>query len=264
MLRNMNSENVKVNDVELLSSASDVLRRKGGNIAWDEMMQLDKKTIQNNIFVFHIEANNSFKENVSFKVNKVEERVVRNKDKQRNNYYKVVEIEDITGRFGKHTLRTSEITSVTTTSSFKNKLTEEYRKTLRNTERYTKELKTENKKLNKDLDEAKKIDLLHQQQAIRKQAELNEKFNNERQRADKEEERADRAENEVMVVKNELTVTKQKLDEALKYSIKELTINDFVAIGKLYMKKTLKMKTDEEFGKAVIEYFETKVKRENK
>lgn len=247
MLRNMNSENVKVNKVELLTSASDVLRRKGGNIAWDEMMQLDKKTIQNNIFVFHIEANNSFKENVPFKVNKVEERVVRNKDKQRNNYYKVVEIEDITGRFGKHTLRTSEITSATTTSSFKNKLTEEYRKTLRNTERDTKELKTENKKLNKDLDEAKKIDLIHQQQATRKYAELNEKYVKSERK------------NEVLVVDNDklnkqVVVLEKKVAKMSKASLEGLSDTGWKRLIKIIFKACVTGKTTEQIKEKVFEF----------
>lgn len=255
MLRNMNSENVKVNDVELLSSASDVLRRKGGNIAWDEMMQLDKKTIQNNIFVFHIEANNSFKENVPFKVNKVEERVVRNKDKQRNNYYKVVEIEDITGRFGKHTLRTSEITSATTTSSFKNKLTEEYRKTLRNTERDTKELKTENRKLNKDLDEAKKIDLLHQQQATRKYAELNEKYIESERK------------NEVLVVDNDklnkqVVVLERKVTKMSKTSLEGLSTLDWKRLIKIILKGSVTGKTTEQIKEKVFEFLNECLKDE--
>ena len=97
------------------------------------------------------------------------------------------------------------------------------------------------------MDEAKKIDLLHQQQATRKYTELNEKY--------VESERK----NEVLVVDNDklnkqVVVLEKKVAEMSRASLEGLDLDDWGRLIKIIFKGCVTRKTTEQIKEKVFEF----------
>ena len=126
-MRIMNIEDVKVNNMVLVKHTC--LTR---NETWKwSSMQADKKSIKENTVTYLIEANNSYKKEVTFRFISITDKITNLNDVRKT--YKEVVMEDIDGEFGKIICTTNEVRNAT--QSLKNKLTNEYRKTLRKIEK---------------------------------------------------------------------------------------------------------------------------------
>ena len=147
-MREMNIENVRVNSVVLVGNTCS---KHGNSFGWEKMMA-NKKTITDNTVTYNIEVNNGFKDNVTFRFLNITKKVIK-KDGERHEYFEVL-MEDVDNEFGKIACRASEIRN---TKSLKNKLTNEYRRTLTIKNDATKDLKKDKEQLTKDLDEQKAI-----------------------------------------------------------------------------------------------------------
>ena len=89
---------------------------------------------------------------MTFRFLSITKKVIRN-DGEKHEYFEVL-MEDVNNEFGKIACRAGEIRN---TKSLKNKLTNEYRKTLTIKNNATKDLKKDKERLIKDLDEQKAI-----------------------------------------------------------------------------------------------------------
>lgn len=144
----VNIEDVKVNSVILIRNTCS---KHGNSFGWEKMMS-NKKTITDNTVTYSIEVNNGFKDNVTFRFLAITKKIIKS-DGEKHEYFEVL-MEDINNEFGKIACRASEIRN---TKSLKNKLTNEYRKTLTIKNNATKDLKKDKEQLTKDLDEQKAI-----------------------------------------------------------------------------------------------------------
>ena len=149
----MNIEDVKVVEVEYVT---DTCSKRKGQFSWEEMMSCSK-TMGENTVIIRIKVNNGYeKKRVTFKFLNITKKLTY-KDGRQHEYFSV-EIEDVDGEFGKLTCTTSEVrVTEYAVKTLKNKLTNEYRKTLKIRENATKNLKEENKQLKKDYNEQKAI-----------------------------------------------------------------------------------------------------------
>ena len=146
----MDIEKVHIN---FLTYERDTLLKRGNQISWSSIKE-DKKHVGDNTITYLVEVNNGYKKEVTFKLVQVTTKLT-NDDNVRRQYTEVV-MEDIDGEFGKVICNTNEVKKATT--SLKNKMSAEYRKTLKKRAKDTKELKSENDLLNKCIDEKEQIE----------------------------------------------------------------------------------------------------------
>ena len=146
----MDIEKVHIN---FLTYERDTLLKRGNQISWSSIKE-DKKHVGDNTITYLVEVNNGYKKEVTFKLVQVTTKLT-NDDNVRRQYTEVV-MEDIDGEFGKVICNTNEVKKATT--SLKNKMSAEYRKTLKKRAKDTKELKSENDLLNKRIDEKEQIE----------------------------------------------------------------------------------------------------------
>lgn len=146
----MDIEKVHIN---FLTYERDTLLKRGNQISWSSIKE-DKKHVGDNTITYSAEVNNGCKKEVTFKLVQVTTKLT-NDDNVRRQYTEVV-MEDIDGEFGKVICNTNEVKKATT--SLKNKMSAEYRKTLKKRAKDTKELKSENDLLNKCIDEKEQIE----------------------------------------------------------------------------------------------------------
>lgn len=233
-----------------LTYMSDTCLKRGLSWSWTAMQE-DKKHIEENTVTYLIEANNSYKKPVTFKILSITDKLT-DRDNIRKTYKEVV-MEDVDGEFGKIICNTNEVraNSIASNKSLKNKMSVEYRKTLNRNQKATQGLNKQVKDLTKDLNEAKAFDRIHQQQATRKYAELHEQYTEQTKRADK-------AENQLVVANNKLEVLEQKLDEVQNNYINKLSTEDYVKICRLYAKAILHRQSDEKFKKECDNYLATR------
>lgn len=233
-----------------LTYMSDTCLKRGSSWSWTAMQE-DKKHIEENTVTYLIEANNSYKKPVTFKILSITDKLT-DRDNIRKTYKEVV-MEDVDGEFGKIICNTNEVRANSSASnkSLKNKMSVEYRKTLTRNQKATQGLNKQVKDLTKDLNEAKAVNRIHQQQATRKYAELHEQYTEQTKRADK-------AENQLVVANNKLEVLEQKLDEVQNNYINKLSTEDYVKIGRLYAKAILHRQSDEKFKKECDNYLATR------
>lgn len=143
-------EKVKINKITYVS---DTCLKRGNRISWSAIQE-DKRHIKDNKVTYLVEVNNSYRKEVTFEFCQVTTKLTNN-DNIRRQYTEVV-MEDIDGEFGKIICTTSDVKNATTT--LKNKMTVEYRKTLEKRAKDTKELKNENELLNKRINEKEQIE----------------------------------------------------------------------------------------------------------
>ena len=146
----MDIEKVHIN---FLTYERDTLLKRGNQISWSSIKE-DKKHVGDNTITYLVEVNNGYKKEVTFKLVQVTTKLT-NDDNVRRQYTEVV-MEDIDGEFGKVICNTNEVKKATT--SLKNKMSAEYRKTLEKRAKDTKELKNENDLLNKRINEKEQIE----------------------------------------------------------------------------------------------------------
>ena len=146
----MDIEKVHIN---FLTYERDTLLKRGNQISWSSIKE-DKKHVGDNTITYLAEVNNGYKKEITFKLVQVTTKLT-NDDNVRRQYTEVV-MEDIDGEFGKVICNTNEVKKATT--SLKNKMSAEYRKTLKKRAKDTKELKSENDLLNKRIDEKEQIE----------------------------------------------------------------------------------------------------------
>ena len=146
----MDIEKVHIN---FLTYERDTLLKRGNQISWSSIKE-DKKHVGDNTITYLVEVNNGYKKEVTFKLVQVTTKLT-NDDNVRRQYTEVV-MEDIDGEFGKVICNTNEVKKAT--ASLKNKMSAEYRKTLKKRAKDTKELKSENDLLNKRIDEKEQIE----------------------------------------------------------------------------------------------------------
>ena len=146
----MDIEKVHIN---FLTYERDTLLKRGNQISWSSIKE-DKKHVGDNTITYLVEVNNGYKKEVTFKLVQVTTKLT-NDDNVRRQYTEVV-MEDIDGEFGKVICNTNEVKKATT--SLKNKMSAEYRKTLKKRAKDTKELKSENDLLNKRISEKEQIE----------------------------------------------------------------------------------------------------------
>ena len=146
----MDIEKVHIN---FLTYERDTLLKRGNQISWSSIKE-DKKHVGDNTITYLAEVNNGYKKEVTFKLVQVTTKLT-NDDNVRRQYTEIV-MEDIDGEFGKVICNTNEVKKATT--SLKNKMSAEYRKTLKKRAKDTKELKSENDLLNKCIDEKEQIE----------------------------------------------------------------------------------------------------------
>ena len=146
----MEIEDVKINKITYVS---DTCLKRGNRISWSAIQE-DRRHIKDNKVTYLVEVNNSYRKEVTFEFCQVTTKLTNN-DNIRRQYTEVV-MEDVDGEFGKIICTTSDVKNATTT--LKNKMTVEYRKTLEKRAKDTKELKNENELLTKRINEKEEIE----------------------------------------------------------------------------------------------------------
>ena len=187
MLIMVNIENVRIN---ALSYVSDTCLTRNGIWKWSSMQE-DKKHIQENTVTYLVEVNNGYKKEVTFKFLSITDKITNLNDIRKT--YKEVVMEDVDGEFGKVVCTTNDIKNAT--NSLKNKMTIEYKKTLKLVEKTTKKLNQTNKQLTNDLEHEKTMRKRDAKENAQRQVKLTEQLMESK--------------NEVMVLTNELTATKR-------------------------------------------------------
>lgn len=252
-MRIINIEDVKVNNVALVKHTC--LTR---NETWKwSSMQADKKSIKENTVTYLIEVNNSYKKEVTFRFISITDKITDLNDIRKT--YKEVVMEDIDGEFGKIICTTNEVRNAT--QSLKNKLTNEYRKTLKKIEKETKSLREQNEKLNNGLNEQKTIN--------EKFSRINYVLNNEKAVLENKNEILEDENNELKN-KNEVLVIKNKELKNELAIVSEFK-NKFNKLGHLFfrvlLRKAITMynsgKTIDEVVDYVMEKFNNELNNKN-
>lgn len=220
----MKIEDVKINKITYVS---DTCLKRGNRISWSAIQE-DKRHIKDNKVTYLVEVNNSYRKEVTFEFCQVTTKLTNN-DNIRRQYTEVV-MEDVDGEFGKIICTTSDVKNATTT--LKNKMTVEYRKTYAKQKEHIENMNGAKEEI-KNLKNTVKCVVDQRDKLKDKNTQLM-KVNTE--------------------YKYEIMKLEKTIEELQSKTTKELTLRDMIMIGKLYTKKVLKLKSDEEFEKEVRKY----------